>query len=49
VGVSLEVARISWMSLYEVVIVNPYLPQMPPIQVAMALVNPSRVAFGLNG
>lgn len=49
VGVSLEVARVSWMSIYDVVISNPYLPQMPPIQVPMTLLNPSRVAFGLNG
>jgi hypothetical protein len=49
VGVSLEVARVSWMSLYDVSITNPYLPQMPPIQVAMVLVNPNQVAFGLTG
>jgi hypothetical protein len=48
VGVSLEVARVVWMSLYDVSITNPYLPQMPPIQTPMALVNPNRVAFGLN-
>ena len=46
-GTSLEVARISWMSLYDVEISNPYLPQMPPMHVPMVLVNPSHVAFGL--
>ena len=45
VGTSLEVARISWMSLYEVEVTNPYLPQMPALQVPMALVNPIHVAF----
>ena len=48
VGVSLEVARVTWMSLYDAVITNPYLPQMPPMQVPMLLVNPTHVAFGLS-
>jgi len=46
VGTSLEVARISWMSIYEVTITNPYLPQMTGLQVPMALVNPLAVSFG---
>lgn len=45
-GVSLEVARVSWMSLYEAEITNPYLTQMPPLHVPMVLVNPEHVAFG---
>ena len=49
VGVSLEVARVSWMSLYDVSITNPYLPQMPPIETPMVLVNPLHVAYGLSG
>jgi hypothetical protein len=49
VGVSLEMARVSWMSLYDAVITNPYLPQMPPMQVPMVLVNPGHVAFGVSG
>jgi hypothetical protein len=48
VGVSLEVARVSWMSLYDAVITNPYLPQMPPLQVPMLLVNPGHIAFAIN-
>lgn len=48
VGTSLEVARVSWMSLYDAVITNPYLPQMPPMQIPMLLVNPLHVAFALN-
>jgi hypothetical protein len=47
-GVSLEVARISWMSLYDAVISNPYLPQMPSLSVPLVLVNPAHVAFGLT-
>jgi len=45
-GTSLEVARVSWMSVYDVWITNPYLPQMPALQTAMVLVNPTHVAFG---
>jgi len=47
VSTSLEVARITWMSIYDAEIANPYLPQMPPMRVPMMLVNPERVAFGL--
>lgn len=46
VGVSLEVAVVAWMSLYEVEITNPHLPQMPPLHVPMVLLNPNHVAFG---
>lgn len=46
VGVSLESARVSWMSLYDASITNPYLPQMPPTQVPMVLINPNHVAYG---
>ena len=45
---TLETARVSWMSVYDVSITNPYLPQMPALQVPMLLVNPSHVAFGLG-
>jgi len=34
------------MSIYEVTITNPYLPQMTGLQVPMALVNPLAVSFG---
>ena len=42
---SLEVARAAWMSIYDAEIANPYLPQMPVVQVPMMLVNPEQVAF----
>ncbi|MGB8984875.1 MAG: hypothetical protein WCC12_23625 [Anaerolineales bacterium] len=48
IGTSLEVARISWMSLYEVTITNPYLPQMTGLQVPMVLVSPLSVAFAFS-
>jgi len=44
---TLESARVSWMSIYDVSITNPYLPQMPPLEVPMLLANPSHVSFGL--
>jgi hypothetical protein len=47
VATSIEVARVSWMSVYDVWISNPYLPQMPALQVPMVLINPNHVAFGL--
>ena len=47
VATSLEVARVSWLSVYDAWISNPYLPQMPALQVPMVLVNPTHVAFGL--
>jgi len=45
---SLEVARVSWLSLYDVEIVNPFVPQMPPMHVPMMLINPVHVAFSLT-
>lgn len=45
---SLEVARVSWMSVYEAEIANPYLPQMAVVKTPMMLVNPERVAFAVN-
>lgn len=47
IAASLEVARVSWLSLYEVEITNPFLPQMPAMHVPMTLVSPFQVAFGL--
>jgi len=43
---SLESARVSWMSVYDAWITNPYLPQMPALQAAMVLVNSAHIAFG---
>jgi hypothetical protein len=48
VDTTLESARLSWMSVYEVSITNPNLPQMPELQVPMVLVNPAHIAFGLT-
>jgi hypothetical protein len=45
---SLEVAGLAWMSLYDVEITNPHLPQMPALQIPMMLVNPNHVAFGVE-
>ncbi|HKJ38705.1 MAG TPA: hypothetical protein VJ972_08000 [Anaerolineales bacterium] len=45
---SLEVARVSWLSLYDAEIVNPFVPQMPPMHVPMMLISPEHVAFALT-
>jgi hypothetical protein len=47
ISTSIEMARISWMSVYDVVVTNPYLPQMAALQVPMVLVNPTRISFAL--
>lgn len=44
-GTTLELAKIPWMSMYDVEISNPSLPQMPPMAVPMVLVNPATVNF----
>jgi len=48
ISATLEVARGSWMSVYEAEITNPFLPQMPPMHVPMILVDPRHVALGLG-
>lgn len=45
---TLEAAGVSWMSVYDVSITNPYLPQMPAIEVPMVLASPSHVSFGFS-
>ena len=47
-GTSIATARSVWMSLYNVKITNPYLPQMGEISVPMLLVRPGQVSFGLQ-
>lgn len=47
IATSLEVARVSWLSVYDVSITNPHLAHMPALQVPMVLVNPTHVAFGV--
>jgi hypothetical protein len=44
---SIEVSRMSWFSVYEADISNPFLPSMPVIHVPMLLVNPLRVSFAI--
>jgi hypothetical protein len=47
-GASLEVARVAWMSLYDVEITNPFLPSMPAMHVPMTLLSPFHVAFAVT-
>ncbi|MBK9210812.1 MAG: hypothetical protein IPL71_22035 [Anaerolineales bacterium] len=46
VATSLDVSRVSWLSVYDADISNPYLPQFN-VRVPMLLVNPSHVSFGM--
>jgi hypothetical protein len=45
-GSTLEVARTAWMSLYEVDVSNPSLPQLV-MHVPMLLMRPTQVSFGV--
>ena len=47
VGVSLEVMRISWMSIYDTQITNPYLPQFN-LQVPLLIISPTMVSMALT-
>lgn len=46
IGVSLEVMRISWLSIYDTQITNPYLSQFQ-IQVPLLVINPTQVSMAL--
>jgi len=46
VSVSLEVMRISWLSIYDAQITNPYLPQFN-LQVPLLLISPAQVSMAL--
>jgi hypothetical protein len=41
-------ARIPWLSIYDVKVSNPNLPQMGEVQVPMLLVRPSQVGFAVQ-
>jgi hypothetical protein len=45
---SLESGRAVWLSIYEVEVTNPYLPQMPPMHVNLILMNPKQVNFAIE-
>jgi hypothetical protein len=47
-GTSIASSRTAWMSLYNVKITNPYLPQMGEIQTPMLLIRPGKVSFALQ-
>jgi hypothetical protein len=49
IGTSITSGRSVWMSIYDVKISNPQLPQMGEVQVPMLVVRPGQVGFGLNG
>lgn len=44
---SIEVSHMTWLSVYDADIVNPFLPNMPTIHVPMLLVSPMQVSFAV--
>lgn len=44
-GSSIELAHSAWMSIYEVEVANPFLPQMQPLQVPLILLNPRQISL----
>lgn len=48
-GSSIATSRIAWMSIYEVNISSPALPQMGMLNVPMAIIRPLHVTFALEG
>jgi len=48
-GTSITSGRSVWMSIYDVKISNPQLPEMGEVQVPMLVVRPGQVGFALNG
>ena len=47
IGPTLELSKISWLSLYDLEISNSFLPQMPVMQLPLAIVNPEHVYFSV--
>ena len=47
-GSSIATSRVAWMSVYEVNISSPVLPQMGVLQVPMVIVRPLHVSFALE-
>jgi len=44
---SIEMMHMTWLSVYDAEITNPFLPQMPAIHVPMLLVSPSQASYAL--
>jgi hypothetical protein len=49
IGTSLTSGRSVWMSIYDVKISNPHLPQMREVEVPMLVVRPGLAGFAFNG
>jgi len=49
IGTSINSGRAVWMSIYDVKISNPLLPQMGEVEVPMLVVRSGQVGFALNG
>jgi hypothetical protein len=47
-GASVELGHSAWMSIYDVEVANPYLPQMQPLHVPLILFNPKQASLALE-
>lgn len=47
IGTSIATLRSPWMSIYQIEVTNPFLPQMPALQVSMGVVRPSFTPFAI--
>jgi hypothetical protein len=48
VSTTIELAHSAWLSLYDVDISNPFMPQMQPMHVAMLVVNPKQIHLAVE-
>ena len=48
ISTSIEMAHSAWMSIYDVEVTNPYMPQMQIPRVPLILVNPKQVSLALE-
>jgi hypothetical protein len=46
---SIELAHSAWLSIYNVDVMSPFMPQMQPIHAQLILINPKQVSFAIEG
>ena len=46
---SIELAHSAWLSIYNVDVMNPSMPQMQPIHVELILINPKQISLAVEG
>lgn len=46
---SIELAHSAWLSIYNVDVMNPSMPQMQPVHVELILINPKQISLAVEG